>query len=863
MKKLFHFLPLVLALLLLTACGPKEVQMLYDEAPSRFEYGVFVNMDINAGNAVTDYQVAFNNFADRTGYAFYSERGLTPVSQEMAKLTEEDLEALAEENKAVAIESNVGFQPLPKNLTSLDGEPFKSSEKDKFYHIYVAYADTEGVSVEKADRFMTPEEGPAALKKYSNSSVGAVVPAGGSTSVFEASDNYSPDYLNALKQGAVEAGVEVPRVAMIMTTMGTEQELDDAMNLPDEDYPSYGDAFRAAGMEPVYIPLAMDNYTHVQNSPYFADLIRSCHIVFFTGGNQTRYGLALANADGTPSLVAQAIVDVITKGGTLGGSSAGAAAMSGTVLTSGASGSYQPFYWNEAETLDVTTLDPETLEEFTTANEGNNLLYKSIGFVEPVLGQDILLDTHVDARGRVGRVIAGLRDANPTGMAIAMEEGTGIRMDGESKVGTVFGISGVYIVDAAQAQWSKAGTVGEFGVENLTVHYLTAGDQFDFEKKIVVPGEDKKPIENPTGEVHVSQDVFAPDETGITLLSFAHSAETSVTAEVANVSVPPYLMGNCFSVVFEKTENTQCLTNGKAMENPYLEDFLQTTVSGLKVNIVSGPSKFNPDDAAGFDALSVVTEDNGYAVNIEFSGPISVGFEESNKYFLDCLLDENDPTAYVEVTDASGAVKEQDRSYTFCILDDNKLRVVLVEDVFFEEGDVIVVKPTLTSLYGEATAGATFRLTDGKWLMDGQAPAQPEETQPEQTQPEVQEGEFKALSVVTEDNGYAVDVKFSGAISVGFEVDGSQYFMDCLADGVNPYDYAEVLDAGGAAKQQDTTYTFKILDGDTLRIVLVEDAYFAEGDQLVIKNTVTNTEGASPSQEVTFVLADGKWTIQP
>ena len=57
MKKTIVPLLLLLALLCtLTACGqqPAEVKMLYDEAPSRYEYGVFVNMNVNAGDAVKE-----------------------------------------------------------------------------------------------------------------------------------------------------------------------------------------------------------------------------------------------------------------------------------------------------------------------------------------------------------------------------------------------------------------------------------------------------------------------------------------------------------------------------------------------------------------------------------------------------------------------------------------------------------------------------------------------------------------------------------------------------------------------------------------------------------------------------------------
>ena len=846
MKKRALFLPVLLALLLvLTACdtAPKEPQMLYEEAPSKHNYGVYLNLDVNAGDALTDYSVAFNNFADRDAYVFYSSQGQTPVEEQFASQTPEGLAALAGEGKALAIKSNVGFQPLTAELKSLEGESFKAAEKDKFYYVYVAYDTPQGVALEKCPRFITPHDGPAAPEKYGANAVGAIVPGGGATSLFEMSSSYSPGYIAALKQGAAEAGIENPRVAVIETTMGTEQAMYDDLFFPADDYPSFGDAFRAAGMDPVYVPLAIDNFAEVQNTKYFADLIRSCHIVFFTGGDQAYYARALQNRDGTPALAAQAILDVLVKGGTLGGSSAGAAAMSGTVLSSGASGSYHTFYWNGAETVDVCKFDGDTIGNNVPKNEGNNLIYKSVGFVEPLLGQDIMIDTHVDARGRVGRLIIGLRDANPTGLGLAIDETGGIRIDGATKVGIAFGTSGTYVVDAAKAQWSPAGEIGGFGVKGLIIHYLNPGDSFDFANKKVIPASDKTVITG-SGEAYASTDVFGTDETGKTILTLAHSAADSVTAQVANISLPPYLMGNSFDVVFTKTADTVCWTNGKNYPNEkYFGDYLQTAITNLQMDIISGPSRFDPSAAAGFEIESAESESNGYAVGVTFSGPLSVGYEGNNKYFKDCEVAENIPTDYVEVYDAAGNPKAQDRTYTFRINNENTLRIVLADDVYFAEGDTIVVKTTITSLYDEKPSeGAVFRLVNGVWVKEGAAVEAP----------------FTAVSAETEGNEYAVDVLFTAPLSVGYS-GSNDYFLDCeMAENV-PTDYVEVYDATGAVKAQDRTYTFKILDETSLRIVLVDDVYFAEGDKIVIKTTITNANGANVVEDVVFNLTGGVW----
>lgn len=702
---------------------PEEVEeghMLYTEAPGKYFYGVYVNMMTGTGDSITDYSVAFNNFMDRDAYVFYSKEGLTPLGESFAGVITEtaQLDALADENKAFRITSNSGFNTLPEGLLSLEGTAFDPADKESFYYIYVAYVGTEGLALEKAGRFITPVEGPAAADTYGAGKTGAIVPAGGATSMFTESGSYSEGYVDALKQGAAEAGVETPRVAVIETTMGSEQEMYDDMFLPDGEYASFADTLAARGMEPVYIPLGIDNYAEVQNTAYFADLIRSCHIVLFVGGDQALYALALANADNTPSLVARAICDVVKNGGTLGGSSAGAAAMSRTVLTNGASGSYQPMYWNGAELVDITRYTAEDIADNATELDGNNMIYGSIGFVECALGRDVLLDTHVDARGRIGRLIAALRDTDPTGLAIGMDETAGMRIDGSTGIGTVFGKSGVYVINAKNASWLEAGTVGEFGVSGLEVSYLTAGDAYDFNTDTVLPSADKKAVEAPEGEAYVTDDIFGEDQLGTAVLSFALCADESVEEEVMNSMAQPFLAGSLYTLTLTKTENTKCFVSDALFpDEDYFGAFRMTCVSSMRVDIAFGESKFDPSAAGAFEVLSVVTEDNLYAADVAFSGPISVGYEGNNKYFLDCEQPENIPDDYVEVRGADGALKAQDRVYTFRVDDGCTLRVVLEDGVFFEDGDTLLVKTGITSLYGATPqAEALYTLKDGVWI---------------------------------------------------------------------------------------------------------------------------------------------------
>ena len=146
-----------------------------------------------------------------------------------------------------------------------------------------------------------------------------------------------------------------------------------------------------------------------------------------------------------------------------------------------------------------------------------------------------------------------------------------------------------------------------------------------------------------------------------------------------------------------------------------------------------------------------------------------------------------------------------------------------------------------------------FNLTCGVWVREGEAPVTPGAPEPP-----VETGPFKAVSATTEDNEYAVDVLFTGELSVGYS-GSSDYFKDCEDPANIPTDYVEVYDAAGAVKEQDHTYTFKIIDKTTLRIVLVDDVYFAEGDKIVLKTTITDVNGATPAAEAAFTLSGGVW----
>jgi cyanophycinase len=96
-------------------------------------------------------------------------------------------------------------------------------------------------------------------------------------------------------------------------------------------------------------------------------------------------------------------------------------------------------------------------------------------------------DTHFNARGRLGRLVPVLLDLQQK-MGVGVDENTSFYYD--NGVGTVYGWNGVTICDLTNAVYSQQ---TYFSMRNVTAHYLTEGDQFEFASKRVISN---KPLIN-------------------------------------------------------------------------------------------------------------------------------------------------------------------------------------------------------------------------------------------------------------------------------------------------------------------------------------------------------------------------------
>lgn len=172
--------------------------------------------------------------------------------------------------------------------------------------------------------------------------------------------------------------------------------------------------------------------------------------VFFTGGDQLKITSHIGD---TP--VFQRIREIYDEGGVICGTSAGAAAMSETMLVEGG-------------------------DEESHAIGGSVRMAPGLGLIGGVV-----IDQHFMERGRVGRLM-GVVAQNPKNLGIGIDERTSIVVErGESFY--VLGSGAVYVIDGTGVSYSNIAEEAlrkTPSVYDLKVHVLSQGDRFDLAERL-------------------------------------------------------------------------------------------------------------------------------------------------------------------------------------------------------------------------------------------------------------------------------------------------------------------------------------------------------------------------------------------
>jgi cyanophycinase len=226
---------------------------------------------------------------------------------------------------------------------------------------------------------------------------------------------------------------------IVVCTVASEQ--------PDSLWEEYEGAFRSVGVPHVY---RLDIESREEASSTRAmRILEGATGVFFTGGDQLKITSQIGD---TP--VYSRVQEIFEQGGVIAGTSAGASAMSETMLV--------------------------------TNNGDASYRIKSALLMAPGLGlaADMLIDQHFSERGRMARLI-GAVSQNPRVLGIGIDENTAIEVEPFRRFrvvgeGSAYVIDGSNISDTSVAADMRGRPVSVFGVQ---MHVLTQGDEYDIVRR--------------------------------------------------------------------------------------------------------------------------------------------------------------------------------------------------------------------------------------------------------------------------------------------------------------------------------------------------------------------------------------------
>jgi cyanophycinase len=186
------------------------------------------------------------------------------------------------------------------------------------------------------------------------------------------------------------------------------------------------------------------------------DILDDAAGVFFSGGDQLRITSQIGDTD-----IEVHLKRLFERGGLIAGTSAGASAMSETMLVQGSS----------AETHRI----------------GDLHMAPGLGFIP-----DAIIDQHFAERGRFGRLLGAVA-SNPRLLGIGIDEDTAAVVEGDLL--TVVGSGAVYIVDGQHVSHSniaEARPERVLSMHGVRVHVLAKGDRFELETRTPRPARREK-----------------------------------------------------------------------------------------------------------------------------------------------------------------------------------------------------------------------------------------------------------------------------------------------------------------------------------------------------------------------------------
>jgi cyanophycinase len=214
----------------------------------------------------------------------------------------------------------------------------------------------------------------------------------------------------------------------------------------DELWEVYRKLFVSMGVKSVK-HLGINHRDETSRDPRL-DMLADAKAVFFTGGDQLKITTRLGGTE-----LSELIEDIYSRGGIIGGTSAGATAL-GEMMLVGCPGP-------EINKIGALHMAP------------------GLG-----LAKNMIIDQHFSERGRIRRLLGAVAQ-NPRMLGVGIDEDTAVVIESDGTLHTL-GSGAVYIVDGhdlsytniSQASFSRAMSV--FGVK---LQVLSGGDHFDMHSR--------------------------------------------------------------------------------------------------------------------------------------------------------------------------------------------------------------------------------------------------------------------------------------------------------------------------------------------------------------------------------------------
>jgi cyanophycinase len=248
------------------------------------------------------------------------------------------------------------------------------------------------------------------------------------------------DHKDVLRRVIEESGKKKPKVCLITV----------ASSVPKEIEHDYKNAFRSLGIHDLSI-IHFEARTEADDKRHF-EKIKKCHVAFFSGGNQLKLSSLIGGTELMKRIKERYYSDPTF---VIAGSSAGAAAMSDTMIIRGSS------------------QDAMIKGELELTN-GLDLI------------DSVFIDTHFTERGRFGRLIQTVT-CNPGVMGLGLGEDTAVVIKKGEEM-EVVGSGLCIIVDGTCIDFTDLTEISNgtpITVEGIKMHVLGPGKKFLLSKKML------------------------------------------------------------------------------------------------------------------------------------------------------------------------------------------------------------------------------------------------------------------------------------------------------------------------------------------------------------------------------------------